>query len=195
MPEASLFYGGRMTLEMNQLGQPNAGAHDLEAKLVRLAEFGKAPTPGQVKREEIKARFLAALKQHGTLSAACQVAGTARATIYRWRDEDPVFAAQVHQWMHVDMEAELVESLFRIATSTDPKMANAAVRAGEVLLKADRPEKYGDRLQIEQQVTVNVAVQTVDAFMQRQRAAMQQLERSVSPVIEADFRVESEREP
>ncbi len=155
--------------------------------LTRLAGLGVKPTPGVVKREGLKARVLAALQQHGTLSAAAAAAGVSRATIYNWRDNDPAFAAEVHQWMHEGLEEELVESLYHIATSKDPKMANAAVRANELLLKSVNPDKYSDRVKVDQTLTVNNQVQVIhevrDTLRTAQATRLQQLRANV---IDAD---------
>ena len=175
-----------MTAQRNQNGQGNAGAPDMEAMLVKLSEVGQGPTPGEVKRAGLKAKVIAAMRQHGTLSAASLAAGVARSTIYAWRDSDPAFAAEVHQWMHEGMEEELVESLYRIATSSDPKMATAAVKANEILLKSVNPDKYSDRLKVDATTTVNHQVSVIhdvrDQLRERQAARLQQLRGGVVDV-------------
>ncbi|WP_019587576.1 hypothetical protein [Deinococcus apachensis] len=76
-------------------------------------------------------------------------------------------------------EQRLVESLYRIATSEDPKMANAAAKAGEFLLKAWNREKWGDRQKIETTQTVNHMVQISldvrDTFRAEQQAKLEAL--------------------
>ena len=45
------------------------------------------------KRDTQKKRFLAALTEQGTVYHAAHAAGVSRQTVYRWRDEDLVFAS------------------------------------------------------------------------------------------------------
>lgn len=170
-------HGEHLTPEQHEALQP----------LMRLAALGtptltqqlKRLTPGEISRQQLKRRAIDALKEHGTLKAAAAAADVAPSTIYRWRDNDPQFAAEVDEFLHVTMVEELEASMYRIATSTDPKMANAAVRAGELLLKAENRDKYGDHQKIESTQTVNHLVQVVhtvrDGIKARQHEALQRL--------------------
>lgn len=119
------------------------------------------PKPAQLRRQEKKDKAIEALRKHGTLLAAAKLSGVSRSTLYRWREEDPAFEAQVKEWLDEDMEAELHDSMFRIATSEDPRLANAAVRAGEILLKSINPTKYGDKLQVDSTTNINHKVTVI----------------------------------
>ena len=116
-------------------------------------------SPAEQRRQEKKDRAITALRQYGTLERAAEAAGVSRTTVYRWRDLDPDFEAQVKQWMEEDMEDELHATLFTIAKLglTDAKYANAAVKAAELLIKAENREKYGDTLKTE--TTLNISGQ------------------------------------
>ena len=59
-------------------------------------------------------------------------------------------------------QAMIEDNMFRIATSTDPKMANAAVKAGEFYLRALDRDQYTERQVIEQTVTLNEQVQVIN---------------------------------
>lgn len=153
--------------------------------LLQLADVGRSEKlaeslkPAQIRRQELKARFLTALREHGTISHAAAAAGVNRVTAWRWEQDDPDFAAEVRQWMHTDQVSELHESLYKIATANDPKMATASVKAGEFLLKAlDRPT-YGDHLKQETTLNINESVQVIHtvraALSVRQVEKLQQL--------------------
>lgn len=139
------------------------------------------PAPAQLRRREKKDRAIAALREHGTLEMAATVAKVSRSTLYRWRAADPAFEAEVKQWMDEDMEDELHDTLFTIAKlgMTDAKYANAAVRAAELLIKAENRAKYGDHQTIDQTVNVNHIVQLShdarQAIQQRQAEKLKEL--------------------
>ena len=170
-------YGETLTPEQHEALQP----------ILKLAALGnpalatqiERTTPGQVKRQALKRLAVDALREHGTLTHAAAAAGVAPSTIYRWRDSDPKFARQVAEFLHVSYIEELERSMFSIATSNDPKMANAAVRAGEFLLKAEHRQKYGDHQQIEQTININhtvqVALEARDRLQAQQQARLQAL--------------------
>jgi hypothetical protein len=129
-----------------------------------------APTLAEQNRAKRKADFLEALQTYGTLSATCLRTGTARRTVYDWREQDPTFNAACETWLTHDMEAELVDSIYQIATSNDPKTANAAVKAGEFLLKSLNRERYGDQLKTESTQNINVQISTTTEVRDQFRA-------------------------
>lgn len=128
-------------------------------------------TPAQRTRNERMAQYLRTLRSEGTLTAACTVTGISQPTVWRWREEFPAFGNAVTQFLTRDRQLLIEENMFRIATSTDPKTANAAVKAGEIYLKALDPDRYADRQKIEQTVTINHQVQVVHEVRERLRAA------------------------
>lgn len=168
---------------MHQMQQPTPPPDDLTPEqyealkpLLQLADLGKNTSlaeslkPAEIKRAELKARFLTALREHGTITHAAAAAGVNRATAWRWEQDDADFAAEVRRWMHTDQVSELHESLYKIATSNDPRMATASVKAGEFLLKALDRNIYGDMTKIESTQTVNHLVQVVHTVRDDHRA-------------------------
>lgn len=127
-------------------------------------------TLAQQNRAAKKSAFLQGLREDGTLGATCRQTGLSESTIYRWRRDDPEFNQACEDWLHVELEDELHQSMYRIATSTDPKMANAAVRAGEFLLKAVNPEQYADRIKVDSTQNINVAVSITHEIRDKYRA-------------------------
>lgn len=136
-------------------------------------------TPGELKRQELKRRVIDGLKEHGTLTHAAAAAGISPSTIYRWREQDTTFNDQVTEFLNIDLIDTLVSSMFSIATSGDPKTANAAVKAGEVLLKAyDRP-RFGDQIKQETTITNNQNVTHVIEFRDVMRAEQEAKVRAI----------------
>lgn len=131
-------------------------------------------TPAQRQRSRRKAAFLRALQEHGSLGAACLASGVSDVTVWRWRKQYPAFDRAVLDFVEGVREQRLVESMYRIATSDDPKMANAAAKAGEFLLKVWNRDKYMERQKIEQTVTINHQVQVVQAVRDELRARQQE---------------------
>ena len=127
-------------------------------------------TLAQQNRAAKKAAFLQGLREDGTLGATCKRTGLSESTIYRWRRDDPEFNQACESWLHVELEDELHQSMYRIATSTDPKMANAAVRAGEFLLKAVNPEQYGEKIKVDSTQSISVAISIGDQVRDQFRA-------------------------
>lgn len=128
-------------------------------------------TPGELKRQDLKRRVIDGLKEHGTLTHAAATAGISPSTIYRWREQDTDFNSQVTEFLNTDLIDTLVSSMFSIATSADPKTANAAVKAGEVLLKAYDRQRFGDQLKTETTQNINVQISTTTEVRDQLRAA------------------------
>lgn len=109
-----------------------------------------------------KRRFLRAFSYNANLTAAAKAAGIARQTPYKWRDEDPEFAAAMEE-----AEQESIDRLeahaFRLAYEGVQRVRHSAgkvVRNDDgtpyieteysegmlaLLLKARRPERYKER--------------------------------------------------
>lgn len=136
-------------------------------------------TPAQRQRSRRKAAFLRALHEHGSISAACLASGVHDTTVWRWRKQYPAFDRAVVHFVEGVREQRLVESMYRIATSEDPKMANAAAKAGEFLLRAWNRDKYGQHQKIEQTVSINQQIQVIHevraAFHQKQQERLASL--------------------
>lgn len=139
-------------------------------------------TLAQQNRAAKKAAFLQGLREDGTLGATCKRTGLSLSTVYRWRKEDPEFNTSCEEWLHEELVDTLFQSMFQIATSTDPKMANASVRAGEFLLKALNPDVYAERVKIEANVTTHQHVTGVlevrDRYRAEQDVRLQQIRES-----------------
>jgi len=84
-------------------------------------------------------RFFAAYRQCGNVRAATQAAGVTRDAAFKRRREDPKFAAR---WETAHEEAvDLLEAVaWKRAT------VEQSDRMLELLLKANRPDKYAERL-------------------------------------------------
>lgn len=139
-------------------------------------------TPAQRTRNERMSLFLRELQKEGSLSRAYESSGVPEPTVHRWRGEYPPFGEAVTKFVTRTRMQKLEESMYRIALSEDPKMANAAVRAGEFLMKAwDRPQ-YGDHQRIEQTQTVNHIVQVVHTVRDDIRAKQQEALRRIRTI-------------
>lgn len=150
--------------------------------LLALADVGNLANPltehlkpASLRLMELKRRFLNALREQGTITHAAAAAGVARNTVWRWRRDDEEFRVEVDTWLHQDQVDELHDSMYRIATSTDPKIASAAVKAGEFLLKSLDRETYSDHLKIETTQSINVAVSVVHDIRAKHRTEFEQL--------------------
>jgi len=88
-----------------------------------------------------KRAFIVALTECGNVKAACDVAKIkSRQTVYTWRDEDDVFAAQWYDAMTEAGENLETEARRRAMDSSDTLLI--------FLLKAHFPEKYRERYEV-----------------------------------------------
>jgi hypothetical protein len=101
------------------------------------------------------AAFFAALENAHAVGAACRAAGYAIASVYRWRSEDPAFAA--HWREAIEMAGDLLEEEAdrRGRDGIDQPVFYRGKEVGQkrrysdplllARLKAMRPEQYRDR--------------------------------------------------
>ncbi len=82
-----------------------------------------------------RAKFLESISQGNTVCDAVKAAGVSRATVYRWRDEDPDFS---QAWY--DAREDYVDSLETMAK----KRAAVSTAMLIFLLKSYRPQVFGD---------------------------------------------------
>jgi len=82
-----------------------------------------------------RAKFLESISQGNTVCEAVKAAGVSRATVYRWRDEDPDFS---QAWY--DAHEDYVDSLETMAK----KRASVSTAMLIFLLKSYRPQVFGD---------------------------------------------------
>lgn len=137
-------------------------------------------TPAERTRHKRMAGFLRALQAEGMINPACKASGVSVATQWRWREEYPAFAAAVTKFLKQTRIAQLEDNMYRIANSTDPKMAMAAVRANEFLMKSWDREQYQESVRVEGTQTVNHMVQVVhsvrDTMREEQAAKLASLQ-------------------
>lgn len=101
-----------------------------------------------------KQLFLSELANRANVSASAAAAGVDRATAYRWRDADPVFAAAWDSAVDVAVDSLEAEA-WRRATGWSEPVYQKGEYMGEIprysdqlmitLLKGHRPERYKDR--------------------------------------------------
>jgi hypothetical protein len=104
------------------------------------------PTPTRARKPQVKSdwrpRFLEAFAQQGTIAMAARAAGVHRDTVYAERARNPEFAA------------ELERADFDVGDRLESKAIEEALNGNDrllaLLLKARRPERYGDKLRQDQ---------------------------------------------
>lgn len=101
--------------------------------------------------------FLNVLRETCNVSEAARTAGIGRRTAYDWRDADTEFAAA---W--IDAEEEAVDALEKVARD---RAIDGSDRMLEILLKAHRPEKFTDRMKVDQTGTMQITVTAEDAAL------------------------------
>jgi hypothetical protein len=99
-------------------------------------------TPGNVRREDRKAKFLEEFGKHGFINRASTAAGIHRDTVREWRENDAEFDVKFRA-CNDDITENLEAILYRRAHSD--QSAAALIFA----LKARSPEKYTERRKIE----------------------------------------------
>ncbi len=92
-----------------------------------------------------KPAWLLAYREHGTVVAACKVAGISRTACYEARDRDPEFA---EAWD--SCERTVTKLLEETAVE---RALNGSDRLMEFMLKARRPERYRESLKIDGTIT------------------------------------------
>ncbi|WP_156039211.1 hypothetical protein [Deinococcus marmoris] len=136
-------------------------------------------TPAQRSRNERMTSFLQHLQSEGMINPASKSSGVSLATIWRWRDEYPAFNDAVIKFMTRTRMLKLEENMYRIANNDDPKVAMAAVRANEFLMRSWDREQYGEFRKVEQTVNINHIVQIShdarQAIQERQAEKLQAL--------------------
>lgn len=88
--------------------------------------------------------FIEELKKHAIVRLACDKAGISRPTAYQWRKTYKTFA---DRWD--DALEDACDTLEAVARSRATRPVNPSDRLLVLLLKAHRPEKFGDKVQTE----------------------------------------------
>ena len=90
--------------------------------------------------------FLLAFAKAATVTHAARAAGISRPTHYLWMAKDPEYAERFEQ-ARAETTDELEFALRRVALSTDHLPSK--VRALQILLRANCPERFGDKVSVE----------------------------------------------
>ena len=90
--------------------------------------------------DQRKAQFLDTFREICNMSQAAEVAGIDRTTVYNWRRDDPNFKKQFEQ-----AREDGAEALEDVAYQRAQEQSDRLIMA---LLKAYKPDRFGDRLDI-----------------------------------------------
>ena len=102
-----------------------------------------------------KERFLRALAQKGTVTAAAKAAAISRQHVYKWRESDPVFAKAWDEALDEAVDHMEAEARRRAVDGVLKPVYQGGQRVGTIreysdtllifLLKGAKPEKYRER--------------------------------------------------
>lgn len=98
--------------------------------------------------------YLDGLSRCGTLSGAAKIAGVSVSRVYEWRKSlDGFFDEEdIAKYCFTDV---LEEDLFKCGLGLDPRVQGMArVKALDRAIKANRPEKYNDNIDVDVDATV-----------------------------------------
>jgi hypothetical protein len=130
---------------------------------------GRATTDATPQR--VRATFLRELRKRGNVSDAARKARIDRTTAYRWRDAEPEFAAAWDEAIEHAIDVMESEAYRRAVEGVDEPVFGRIGKDqdGEVgtirkysdalmntLLKAHRPEKYRERVDVQQHGKVEI---------------------------------------
>ena len=93
--------------------------------------------------------YLDGLSRCGTLSGAAKLAGVSVSRVYKWRKKIDGFYDEedIAKYCFTDV---LEEDLFKCGLGMDPRVQGMArVKALDRAIKANRPEKYNDNIDVE----------------------------------------------
>lgn len=116
-------------------------------------------TPKKKRRPAWMKGFLDALTKNGVVAYACKIVGVGRTTVYRFREEDPDFAAAWDAAIEQALDDMEVEAWRRAVRGVRKPVFYQGSKVGTIkeysdtllifLLKGGRPEKFRDRYQME----------------------------------------------
>lgn len=108
---------------------------------------------------EKKTEFCTALAETGMIAKSCAAISVARQTVYRWRDEDPVFRSEWDKALKIGITALEDEAHRRAFEGIEEPIFHQGTICGTVrkysdtlaifLLKAHAPEKYRENSHIQ----------------------------------------------
>jgi predicted DNA binding protein len=113
---------------------------------------------------EKKTRYLRAVEQLGTLTAGCRAAAVSHNTIYQWREHDDAFMLAEQQARTTFADELEHEVVTRGRAGSDTLLI--------FMLKAVRPEKFRDRVDVRQTVTSDSGDQLTDQQREAVRKAL-----------------------
>ena len=132
-------------------------ALELLGKCVARKTKTTSPTLGALTTKK-KNTFLAALAKNGVVSYACEAADTTNVTAYSHRKKDPVFAAAWAEALEGAIQRLEQEAFRRAVDGVEEPVFHKGVICGRIkkysdtllifLMKANRPEKYRDRFDV-----------------------------------------------
>lgn len=118
------------------------------------------------------------------LMASLDAAGVPYSTHLAWTERYPAYKTAILNGLAA-RETIIVDGFVALASrlndpdKLDPKLATAAVKAGETIIRGDNPDKWAERQKIESTQTVNHIVQMSqevrDTFRQRQLEKVRQI--------------------
>lgn len=103
--------------------------------------------------------FLDALAQTASVTAACEIAGIGRRSVYEWREEDKEFATRWEAALELGTDALEDEAVRRAREGVNKPVFHRGEVCGHVreysdtlmifMLKARRPEKFRDNAAVQ----------------------------------------------
>ena len=150
--EPPIGFTDRLGLEMQHPAEP---VHVVRRK------YSKERTPLQYGEKRSKGRkdaFIATLSQGGTIRSACEAAGIARITAFRWKDEDKEFSEQWDEAIEMGTDVMEEEAMRRAVDGVPEPIYYQGVLVGtqlkysdkllELMLKSRRRDKFGDKTEL-----------------------------------------------
>lgn len=120
--------------------------------------MNKADQAKQAEQRQ-KARYLQAVAKVGTLTAGCRAARCSPHTVYKWREHDLEFSVSEHQTREAFAD-QIEEYVVKMAKANN-------VTAAIFLLKALRPDKYRERLDLRHTMTEPAVKAYADVDLER----------------------------
>ena len=115
-----------------------------------MGENGNGTNGTLAKNRPYMDKFLEKLRESGNIRLSCTAAGVNRSTVYRWRDKWVTFADEWDEALDDAVDLLEGEAWRRARKNSD--------RLLMYLLTAHRPEKYGDKVQVQNSGTLTIEV-------------------------------------
>lgn len=135
-----------------------------------------------------KTTWLKAYAQHGTVTAACKVAGISRETAYQHRKSDLEFAAAWDREENAVTDL-LEKTLVEVALDFSHR---GQVRALDIALKARRPSVYRESLNVKHGGKVGVAVEIEEGVDEAIDGLLAENDRLTERLAQLESRVQAE---